>query len=672
MPLARTRPMRFRPRSLSDTLDGTNTPEGACSALVNLIQDPSTTSCLQCRPAAIDLSLFETFTTPGVVSVGLEINNLVYGLIASGRNSGKDEPFCYDLISQSFKTVDGIAAGNTPDTQLTMGDWTPATMAAQGTRVLVTHPGFSGTGNDFGYFDASNVSEVITGNIASGSNKITGSFETAAFGPGYKISGTGIPTNTTLLNSVDVTPQTTGTTTVGSNSITSVVSITDFAVGQPIAGVGIPTGATITAVAAGTITISANATAAGAVTISASGSVLTMSANATATTTGLSITVAGGTSASPLWAAGTTTNIPLSGVATNVAQFNNRAYFSIGKFLTFTDPLTLNVSQATQALSIGDVSPITCLEPLTIINAATAAPVQGLLTFKEKLIVLVTGDPTTNDLAVNTISPSGVGTTSPSAVTATPVGVFFPDVDGLRVVELTGNVSDPLPDVREPFINALNRTRMSGAYNAGIYRCCLQNGTAVGSPFQEYWFDLKYKLWTGPHTFQQSVITAWKGTFVSFSNARPAVMQRTDVVQTVGSTFIENGILLNWQYGTSALPNENANMQNSMVVSTINMAFKSGAAQIQCIATDENGTVAGQATIYPPGNASVWGTMIWGVDPWYGQQFGLMPHQIPWTKPVVFSKLILSLSAASSLGFQISNFQADYQQLGYVSTSINS
>ena len=673
MPLVKTRPMRFRPRSLADTLDGNNEAEGACSALINLIQDPSTPSCLQCRPAAQILSQFPGFNAPGIASQALEVNDRVYGFIASGRNAGHDEPFVYNLLTGAFLTVNGITAANSPITQPSTGDWVPPTLAVVGTKVIATHPGFAGLGNGnvLGYFDVSNYTQTQLGNVTSGSNIITGNMSIGALGPGFTISGTGIPAGATVTNLLQVTPQATGSTTATSPTITGMSSVAGFAPGQPITGIGIPNNTTITAINGTNITVSNTLTATGTnVTISGAGTIITMSANATGTGTLESITIAGGTTGTPLWCAGNTTNIQLAGVPTNVNNFNNRAYLSVGQYLTLCDPLSLNISQATQTLVVGDVSPITALQPLTIINPATSAPVQGLLAFKANLVTLVTGDPTQNNLANNTLSPSGVGTTSPNAVCATTSGVYFIDVDGLRCVELSGNITDPLPDVRVPFINAINRTRISAAYNAGIYRVCLQRGDVSGTPWQEFWFDLKYRLWTGPHTFQQQIILPWKGSFVAFSNNNPATIYQSDPVQTAISNFIENGSLLQWTYATSTLPDNEDLMYNSLIVASINVAFKDGAPTLQVVATDENGTIVGLASITTPGAASYWGTMVWGTNVWYGQQYGLQPRQIPWTAAVVFSKLVLTITAPSSLGFQISNFQALYQPLGYVNTPV--
>ena len=56
--------------------------------------------------------------------------NIVFGMIASARNTGHDEPFAYNLITQAFITVSGITSGNTPISPATTGDWTPPTTSA--------------------------------------------------------------------------------------------------------------------------------------------------------------------------------------------------------------------------------------------------------------------------------------------------------------------------------------------------------------------------------------------------------------------------------------------------------------------------------------------------------------------------------------------------------------
>lgn len=157
MAIRKSQPMFFSPAGVSDTLDGTNVFPGACAALSNLIPDLATPNLWGPRPASIGLTSFAGFTTPGFISVFELLGQFVFGMIASGRNAGHDEPFCYDLINQVFVTVSGITNANTPISPLAAGAWEPPTMALVGTKMLVTHPGFTlGGGVLFGWFDVSN------------------------------------------------------------------------------------------------------------------------------------------------------------------------------------------------------------------------------------------------------------------------------------------------------------------------------------------------------------------------------------------------------------------------------------------------------------------------------------------------------------------------------------
>jgi len=157
MPLVNAQNYRVRARGVCDTLDGGNVAPGAMSALTNLVFDQATPFSLQCRAAATIPSSFPGFSSPGVVSAAKVIGSRVYGMIATARNAGKDEPFCYDIPSNTFITVTGVVAGNCPTTQPTSGAWTPPTMDATGIYVVVTHPGFpGGAGNYFGWFDITN------------------------------------------------------------------------------------------------------------------------------------------------------------------------------------------------------------------------------------------------------------------------------------------------------------------------------------------------------------------------------------------------------------------------------------------------------------------------------------------------------------------------------------
>ena len=143
-------PMRFTPKGLCDAFDATDAFPGACVALSNLVFDQGNPELVVSRPGVgAAATTFGSFTTPTFVSVHIAIGTMIYGMVSTGRNPGKDEPFAYDTLANTFVTISGVTAGNTPSSPATSGAWTPPTMAVVSTKILVTHPGFSGTGTNF-------------------------------------------------------------------------------------------------------------------------------------------------------------------------------------------------------------------------------------------------------------------------------------------------------------------------------------------------------------------------------------------------------------------------------------------------------------------------------------------------------------------------------------------
>lgn len=158
MGLRNTTPLYFSPSGITDALDSTNAPAGAMQALVNLIPDPTTKNLYQCRPAAFQIYNFAAFNTPRFVSLLAVFGDLAVGMIATARNSGKDEPFVFNLRTGNNVTVSGVTSGNSPLSQAQLGAWTPPICDIVGTKVIVTHPGFDGVTNMFGVLDLSNPS----------------------------------------------------------------------------------------------------------------------------------------------------------------------------------------------------------------------------------------------------------------------------------------------------------------------------------------------------------------------------------------------------------------------------------------------------------------------------------------------------------------------------------
>lgn len=150
------RPYTFKPRGLYDALTGDGAPDGACSILTNFVHDMTTPFVWIARPGAVALTDFPSLPSPSNISVMLAIGTKVFGMIGTARFPGYDEPFCYDVSTRLFTSITGPSATNLPATQSMSGAWTPPTMDVVGSKIIVTHPGFSGSGsNFFGVIDIS-------------------------------------------------------------------------------------------------------------------------------------------------------------------------------------------------------------------------------------------------------------------------------------------------------------------------------------------------------------------------------------------------------------------------------------------------------------------------------------------------------------------------------------
>lgn len=607
-----------------------------------------------------------------VVTAAYVLGNIVYGLIGNSTTSGQDVPFAYNILNNTFQTVTGVTATNVPASQVTSGAWIPPDMDMVGKRIIVTHPGFNyADGFAFGFFDISGFSDTTTLNTVSGSPTLTGNPNIAGLAPGYLITATGVPAGTYVTNYAQVVITTTGTTH-SNTTVDGIPSTTGMAAGQTIAGIGIPAGTTIASVTSSVaIVISQAATASATVSISVAGATITMSANATGTYAQESATITGGTASSPLWAAGNTTGATqLAGVASCVRQFNNRAYFGQGNNVVFTDTLSLNISNVNgvQVLTVGDTTPITKIAGLPEYQS-TGGILQALIVFKAAFIQQITGDSATLNLVQNDIK--GVpGTSAPRSVATTPNGIFYMANDGIRQVNSIGQVSEPDDDIAIPFIYAQVPSRVAAAYNADTYRICTQNANAVGTPYQGYYYNMRRKGWTGPHTFQDDLLVPYSNDFISFNNTIPGTMWQSFTVQghaDEGNTFIENGQLLTWEYQTSPMTDQDNMYANCAVRSTLDMALPATGSTYQFQASDEARGALAIANIVAFNSEAIWGSFDWGDGTlWGATQFGLGPQIVPWTNPLIFNKLVMSASGNSSLSLKLGAWYVGYEKLNFM------
>lgn len=693
------KPLTIRPKGLSDAADGSNSFKGAMSQVKNLVPATTTANVWVPRPAAVQLTDFSGFNTPGIPTALTVIGTRAYGMIPSADFTGKDEPFIWDLVNNVFVPITGQTVGNLPLTQSTSGDWQPPHMEMIANKVITTHPGFSkGSGFFFGWIDTSGfTSTTLVGNTTSGSKVIRSISGDGAstpildgVQPGQTIMGTGVPANTvvTAVSNGTVDISTTGDThanTTVDNIPAAAVSLME--VGMYITGGSIQPGTYIASFPGGgtSVTLSAAATAS-ATTVPLQiigGGTITISNNASATNTLVALSIAGGTFAAPTWNAGNTNVNPLIDVPKWVSQFNGRAWFAVDNAEVFSDsllPLNVSNNSFVQVLTLGDNTNVTCSQGLPLNNITTGGIVQSLMVFKgAEIIYQITGDAATNNLAVNALNVN-TGTLAPNTLASTPLGLAFIAPDGLRIIDPSAHVSDPLgangAGVSVPFINALNPSRMAAAFAQNVLRITCQNGQAQGQPTQEFWLHLNdvLKCWSGPHTFPNALISAYQAPsgaalghgFVSVGSGIAAALWGSGINPLSTDVYIENSVQLTWAYQTVLEPDTELMSQNRMGQSAIAMALPGGATVgFSCV--NEIGLTLNQVLITAMGGtASVWGGFNWGEAPW-GQLSGYFrQYDIPWTAPIIFKQMSVLAVGSSQAGQAIGNLYLKYQPLGYL------
>lgn len=599
----------FRAAGVCDAVDGSNALPGSMSILKDLVPNPTTSRQYVPRPASTQLTNFTGFTTPAGVNALLIIGSRAYGMIASARFAGQDEPFCYDLAAGVFVTIAGPTAANTPDSPATTGDWTPPTMAMTGGRIMITHPGFDGVPNYVGWIDVRGfISGAATGN-----------------------------TNTsTLINALSANP----------------LTVLGWQVGDRITGSGIP---------ANTFIVSLTATS------------VIISQATTTTLVGTALTVTSGTVAAPQYGAGNTNTNPLAAVPLAVSIFNGRAYYAVDNGLQFSDSLKpLEITNATQAMTLGDDTPVTALAGLPLGNLSLGGIVQSLIAFKgAQHYWQVLGDPATSDLKLDAVDGS-VGTLSPLSIAPVTGGLGYIAPDGFRMISLDGTNSDPFgahgEGVNTPFTYAVNPSRTAAAFNQNVYRVSVKNGYVDSQPVQEYWFDFSLKTWTGPHSFPAALIQPYynaSNAFVLAASGINAKLWQSTTHPTASSTYTENSVAMSFIWQTSLMPDNESAAVNQVIETTLGMTMPS-ATSITVQALDEEGEIL--ATVPMSGDGmmgAIWNSFTWGAEAWGSS---IMPYQqcnLPWPQPVVSKQMFLRIVGASLANFVIGNLYFKYQITGY-------
>ena len=280
---------------------------------------------------------------------------------------------------------------------------------------------------------------------------------------------------------------------------------------------------------------------------------------------------------------------------------------------------------------------------------------------------------TTSNLATNALDVS-TGTNSPLSIVPTPKGVMFSAPDGVRLINFTANVSNPIgangQGVCLPFINALHQSRTCAAFNQNTYRISVQNAYAPASQVQEYWYDFNQQIWSGPHTFPASQIQPLQGadnSFIMAASGLGASLWQSDSLPLPSSLYTENGATLSWEYQTVLLPDNDEMAMNSMVESALGINVGGNLASTVLI-MDENGNILDTVTIPgSSGSPTIWGVADWGAPSvWGGSNPNFFQVRLDWDQPIVFKQCSIRISGTSQANIVLGNLYLKYQILGYL------
>ncbi|PRX32259.1 hypothetical protein B0G75_104280 [Paraburkholderia sp. BL18I3N2] len=535
MAIRNGKPVQFTPKGLCDAFDSSQAFPGACQLLTNLVFDQANPELVVSRPGVgAAATMFSSFTTPTFVSVFIVIGVVAYGMVSSGRNAGKDEPFAYNILTNTFITISGVTSANTPTSPATSGAWTPPTMAVVSTKILVTHPGFSGTGSNF-------------------------------FG---------------------------------------VIDITN--------------------------------------------------------------------PAAPAWSSANLATNALTGVPTSVANFNNRAWFAVGNTLQFSDVLVPTTrTNASQSVTVGDTTPIIAQSGLPI-QTTSAGVIGALVVFKQSQIWQITGDPATSNLSENYITLT-TGCIAPRSIVQGPFGVFFAGQDAPYILNFLGTLvplssrpgTDFPADLQVPFQNTTEASRISASFSGNIYRVCVPTLVRGQAQTNDYWYDIRRKRWTGPHSFPYDCAAQYGNQFVISGAASGAALFVSSTIPNSNSTFNDAGTNLTSHLRSSTFPKTNHMAEVQVVESTIELSSSGLSTTYNITAYDDQNNTLGSTFVQTPPVGSLWGSFLWGAASW-ASSFSI-PHvySIPWTSALVFQKMAIDVAVTSAEGVQIGTFYARYADTGY-------
>jgi len=376
--------------------------------------------------------------------------------------------------------------------------------------------------------------------------------------------------------------------------------------------------------------------------------------------------------AAPAWSSTDLTTNPMGKVPTAVANYNNRAYFAYNSnHLALSDVLAPTVrTNASQDLTIGDTTLITALSGLPL--TTTSSGVLGALAvFKVSQIWQVSGDPATNNLALNYITLT-TGSVAPRSIVPSPFGIIFAGVDGPYVASYAGTVGPlsktpgqgGMSDVQVPFQNATTPSRIAASYSGNIYRICIPTVIQGIAQTNDYWYDIRRLRWTGPHTFTYDCASQVGNYFILSGADHGAALFKSDSIPGLNDVYNDAGTNLTSHLKSSTFPKTNHMRQLQVVQSTIELSASGAAVNYNITAMDDQGNTLGSTFIMTQAQQTIWGAFSWGGALWTSNTKVPHVYTLAWKAPLNFQKMAIDVLATSASALSIGTFYAEYQDTG--------
>lgn len=376
--------------------------------------------------------------------------------------------------------------------------------------------------------------------------------------------------------------------------------------------------------------------------------------------------------AAPVWSSSNMATNPLPSVPTAVGNFNNRAYFVNGNVLNYSDVLVpLTRTNATNAVTVGDTSPITALSGMPI-STLSAGMIGGLAIFKMTQIWQLTGDTTTSNLALSYITLT-TGCPSPRSIIQGQFGIMFIGLDAPYVLSFTLVLSTLSntpgqggnPDIQVPFQNATFPTRTAGAFSGNIYRVCVPTVVQGANQTNDYWYDARRKRWNGPHTFTYDCASQVSDYFILSGTDHGAALYLSQGIPNQNSVYTDAGVPLTSHLKSSSFPKTGHMAMVQVVESTQELSSSGALVQYGITALDGKYNTLNSTFVTTQGNGAVWGAAQWGMFNWSSNANIPQVYNVPWSVPLVFQKMSLDITATSSSSVSMGSFFARYQDAGY-------